>query len=602
MSQLAVNPDTGEAVQWDGTAWQPAQIAHNPQTGETRALVGDKWQFLTGTTKDGASTNDPATWERWTKEDGRSTGEQVARGVGLFGKGLNDAIGAAAAAPVEGVNWLMKQPGRAVEALTGANVPNVLPEAGFYTQKAQGALNALGRNDTPENTVEKAAYGAGQGVGNAASVMLPAAGVAGLARAGSATANVAGQLAAQPVTQALAGAAGGAVGEATDNPWLGAATSLAVPAGMALARGVVSPGGVRPSPEMRRLAAVAEAEGIPLTPGQITGSRPLRTVESVFGTLPSTAGKQAALDDAQRVAFNKAVLARAGETQAERATPDVIQGMLDRAGMTMQAVASRNTMTVDRAAMQSVQDVATEASKYLTREQKAPVLARVRDFIDSANWSNNTVDGKAFAKLDSALSTQIRNTTEGNARKSLSDLQSALRDAMNASMTGEDAALWAEARRQYANGKIIEAAMNKPNAQTAAGNIPPASLSQAVATGPGGRFARGKGDLNELARVGRAFIQEAVPNSGTPERLAIQNMLTGGALGGGALYGGASPVEALGLLAAASVGPKVAQSAYYTPAMRNYLTNQVADRIIPRPTAGLLGAAAAANVRPLMER
>lgn len=602
MSQLAVNPDTGEAVQWDGTAWQPAQIAHNPQTGETRALVGDKWQFLTGTTKDGASTNDPATWERWTKEDGRSTGEQVARGVGLFGKGVNDAIGTAAAAPLEAVNWLMKQPGRAVEAMTGANVPNVLPEGGFYADKARGALNAFGRNDTPETTVEKAAYGAGQGVGNAVSVMAPAGAVAGLARAGSTTANVAGQLAAQPVAQVAAGAVGGAVGEATDNPWLGAAASLAVPAGIGVARAIASPGGTRISPEMRRLVGVAENEGIPLTAGQITGSSPMRTMESVFGKLPSTARRQEAINDAQRVAFNRSVMARAGETQAERATPDVIQGFLDRAGQTIQTVAARNTLNVDRAAMQRVQGIADDATRFLTRDQGGPVRNRIQDFISKITVNPNgmtaSVEGEAFARLDSALSRQIRNTTDGNARHALSQLQEAMRDAMNVSMSGQDAALWAEARRHYANGKIIEKAMNAQNAQSVAGNIPPASLSQAVASGSGNRFARGRGDLNDLARVGRAFIQDATPDSGTAQRLAMQGLISGGVLGGGSMM---SPGMIGGALAGIAV-PKAAQMAYYSPMIQRYLTQQIGAQSLPQVTPGLLGAVGAANTRPLLER
>ena len=497
----------------------------------------------------------------------RGMGEKVMRGAGLFGRGLNDAIGGAVGAIPDAATFALRQADNLVSMLRpeGATpaLPNIpLPAPGFYSEGARRALNALGRNDTAETTTERAIVGAGEGVGNAVSMFAPAGLVANAARAGGMTQGVARTMATQPVMQAVAGGLGGAVGGATENPYLGAAASLAVPLASSVARGVISPGAVRPNEETRRLIAVAKAEGIPLTPGQITGSRPMRTAESVFGTIPSTAGKQEAINDAQRIAFNRAAMRRAGETQADRATPDVVKGFLDRAGQTMQEVAARNTLKLDADAMQGVHRVAQEASRYLTKDQAGPVLKRVDDFINKIDTQNFTVDGKAFAALDSAIGKQIRNTSDGNARSALGKLQDAIRNAMDASMTGDDAALWAEARRHYANGKIIQQAMNTGSASTAAGNIPPASLSSALAQGPSRNFAMGRGDLNDLSRIGRAFIQDPVGNSGSAERIMMQSLLSGGGAGLGAA-GGGMPGVAAGLLASAA-GPRVAQGAYYS--------------------------------------
>lgn len=579
MSDIAFNRQTGEAVRWDGQAWTPVETARNPQTGAVVALVGNEWVPV-----DGAQAT------------GRSTGEQVQRGVGLFGRGLNDAIGATVAAPVEAANWLMKQPGRALEA-AGVNVPNVLPEGGFYTTRAQGALNALGRNDTPENTTERLAYGAGQGAGNVISMMAPAGAVMNMAAPGSMTRGVAQAMTAQPALQMASGVAGGAVGEATDSPVAGMAAGLAVPLAYGALRTAISPGGARPSAETRRLVEVAQAEGIPLTPGQMTGSRPLRTTESVFSTLPSTAGRQADINQSQMEAWNRAVLSRAGVQGEPLATPEVLQTARERIGTELGDLAARNTLQVNRDVMQSVQQVANEARRYLPQDKARPVLARIADFIDKIDTKTFKVEGTAYAKLDSVLSAQIRGESDGNVRNVLQQLRDALRAGMDASVTGQDAAAWADARRQYANLSLITRAMNAPNANTAAGNIPPAALSQAVATGPQRNFAMGRGDLNDLSRVGRAFIQDAIPNSGTPERLAIQGLLTGGLTSGGNVL---SP-EMLAGAAAGLALPRAAQMAYYSPVGRAYLTNQLADRILPRMSPNALRAIGVGQARGLLD-
>ncbi len=532
----------------------------------------------------------------------RGTAEQAMRAVGLAGKGFNETMGAAIGAIPDALTYGLKQFGKLDAALRPpSSIPPVnipLPESGFYTQKAQESLNALGRNDAPENTVEKLAYGAGQGAGNVVSMLAPAGIVSRMAAPGGVAQGVAQAMTAQPALQAASGMVGGAVGEATDSPLAGLAAGLAVPAAVMGGRALISPGGTRPSAETRRLVEVAQAEGIPLTPGQTTGSRPLRTMESVFATLPSTAGRQEAMNQTQREAFNRAALGRAGVRGEALASPEVLRAARERIGGELGDLAARNTLQVNRDVMQNVQSVATEARRYLPQDKARPVLARIADFIDKIDTKTFRVDGTAYARLDSALSTQIRGEADGNVRNVLQNLRDALRTGMDASISGDDAAAWADARRQYANLSLITRAMNQPSAATSAGNIPPAALSTALASGPQRNFAMGRGDMNDLTRVGRAFVQDAIPNSGTPERMAIQGLLTGGATAGitGDLATGAS-AAALALAA-----PRAAQMAYYSPLMRAYLTNQMADNVLPRVSPEALRAIGANQTRGLLER
>ena len=128
------------------------------------------------------------------------------------------------------------------------------PEKGFYTDTLKRGLQAAsdftrpvseaiapGVMEGPNSTADDLAYGAGRGAADAASIMLPAAAVGNAAKAGGLTQRVSTALASQPVLQTAAGMAGGAVGQATDNPFLALAAAMAVPAGVAAAQRVAAP-------------------------------------------------------------------------------------------------------------------------------------------------------------------------------------------------------------------------------------------------------------------------------------------------------------------------------------------------------------------------
>ena len=570
MSDIAVNPQTGEAVRWDGNAWAPVETARNPRTGEVVGFNGREWAPIPMPVPE------------------RSTGERIMRGVGITGQGFNNAIGSA-------VGFLPDLVGSGLRAV---GLPS--SEPGQYTRMAQQGLNALGRNDIPETPVERNLMQVGEGMGGAASIMAPAAMVGQFAKAGGMAQKIGSALSSQPALQLASGAAGGSVAQATDNPWLGMAASLAVPAAVSIGRGLISPGaGVAMNPETQRLAGVAAAENIPLTPGQATGSRPLKAMESVFGTLPLTAGPQAKVVEGQRTAFNRAVLGKAG-TSADLATPDVLKSTLDRAGGAISEIAGRNTMKLDAEGMQAVNKITREVAKTYTDDVSKPIVKRVQDFIDKIDTKTMTVEGKQFAALDSELAAEASSAANGNVRRLIGDLRDKLRGMMDRSISPADAEDWLQARRDYAIGSTVKEAMNSPNIPATAGHISPAALAQAVAAGPQANFAMGRGSLNDLSRVGKAFVQESIPNSGTPERLAMQGLLTGSTMGG-AMLSGANP-GATAAMTALSLGlPRGIQALYNSPAGKAYLTNMMADRLIGKPTQGAVAGMTLAQAKSILE-
>jgi hypothetical protein len=540
-------------------------------------ITGPDGKQYNVTAPDGASQNDVLQYVQANagkpdvgspEKQSRPVGEQAARLAGMGAKGIADSA-------LETVGAV---PDAVAAGLRAIGAPS--PEPGFYTNKLKSAWNTVGGamaapvnevlrsqgvdlgKEKAENTLERAAYGGGRGVADAASMYLPAAGIAKAAGPGL-TKEVAGLLATQPALQTAAGAAGGAVGEATDSPLLGAATAMAVPVAAGMGQRLANPVRASLAPEQARLADVAAKEGIQLTPAQITGSRPLKAMESVFETMPLTSGPQRAIREGQSKAFNKAVLSRAG-IEADTATPEILDAAARKLGTQFEDLAARTTVAFDDDFLKSLNKVSERYANKLPTNVK-PI---VDNYVSDLSQFVDGMPGAAYQQARSDLTRQAKATVNSDPTLSMTlrGIRDALDDAAERSLPSEIRQQWQEVRRQYGNLKTIEKAMTNTTAGAAAGDISPTQLSQSVKQG--GNFARGGGDLNELSRVGATFLRDQVPNSGTSERLLMASLLSGGAGGIGV---GINPLAG----AATFLAPRAAQMAYQTGPVQNWLTKGV---------------------------
>lgn len=116
------------------------------------------------------------------------------------------------------------------------------PEAGYYPDAIKSGVSSLGKimsgslntlmpnvMSGPMTDTDKLAQNVSRGTANAASVFLPAAALAKVAKAGTTTANVLTELSKQKALQAAAGITGEVVQGATDSPTAGFVASMAVP-------------------------------------------------------------------------------------------------------------------------------------------------------------------------------------------------------------------------------------------------------------------------------------------------------------------------------------------------------------------------------------
>ena len=550
---VAIN-DAGDILTLgDDGQWKPATIAEEPKSGRRLYLDGKDWKPVT----DLQAAN-------------RTTGETVTRAVSQPAQGFNESLATTLGAIPDLVGAGMR----------GIGLPSSAP--GFYTDMARRGIRAvtsLGGTlpDPPkaETGVEKALFAGGRGVGDAASVLIPATAIAQGARVGSMTQGIAQALASQPVTQMVAGAAGGAVGEATDSPTAGLAASVAAPLLMSAATRTVRP--IRPDldPERQRLIASALREDVPLTAAQRTGSTPLRYLESALDTLPMTSGAQAALQREQQAAINQAIMARTG-TAADNATPETLRAVRDRLGGRFNELAARNKLNANNPQfLNDLSDLTHNARRYAVNGIDNSILNRVDDILSKVD-ANGMIPGRAYRELDSEIGRAIRGSgNNGDMRNYLGQIRDALRNGMDASISGEDATAWRDVRRQYANYAVIRDAMAGAGEAASTGNIPGLGLQGALKRSVGrGAYAEGSGDLNDMARIAQSLLRKP-PDSGTPGRMMMINLLQGGAGGVGAGALAADPTGAALGIGAALTLPKLLQTAYHSPAMQDYLINGI---------------------------
>lgn len=502
-----------------------------------------------------------------------SAGQSFMRGLGM---GTRSAVNVLGSLP--GLAYdVLRAPGQAitagVNAVAGTNIPQGYSSADILT----GASNAIGL-PTPETETERQVAGISEALGNVATGYGIGRQIA--TSAIPAVSTIGRALSTQPFTQAASAATGAYVAEDTDSPLLGMAASLATPLAIAGARRVVTPVPNVNSPGRQALVDGAERRGIDLTAGQATGSRFLQNVESQFEQLPFTSGPQRAIRENQGRQFIQSAMREAGEV-ADDTSPATINAARDRIGQTIGTIANRNTLRFTPQLDNELTQI-EDSLRFIPVEAAGPVRARIEQLRGMASPSAApgvppTVPGASYRMLDSALGRSIRSTSNGDLRSALGDLRERLRTAMDASISPADAADWQQARRQYANLMVIANAAGRAGGGAAEGIMSPVALRQALDSSTGGGYVYGRGDLNELARMGQALLRPPA-DSGTAGRTYARDILTGSLGIGGATAGGmAGGVGGAMVGGAASLAlPRMAQLLINSDIGQTYLRNQMA--------------------------
>lgn len=320
--------------------------------------------------------------------------------------------------------------------------------------------------------------------------------------------------------------------------------------------------------ERRRLLGVMDDEGVDLTAGQRTGNTGLKYAEAELG-----AGPAAQTMERQGEQFTAATLRRAG-IDANRATPEVINGAFDRLGRQFDDLAAQTDIPLDTQLqddlLNSVVDYQSMAGE--VRPAAEQIINRISEL---ANQNNGTLAGAAYQDIRSRISKILRSQGADPALKEVAgNIGNALDNAVERNLSGDLLDMWRTTRTQYRNLKTISKAATSPGA--AEGLLPPSAVRSATLQQQGtDNFSRGRGDLTELARAGEATMRP-LPQSGTAPRLMVQALGRGIPATVGTLLGSGAglPGQFIGGLLGSTLAPIVEGQALMSRPVQRWLANQ----------------------------
>lgn len=350
-------------------------------------------------------------------------------------------------------------------------------------------------------------------------------------------------------------------------------------------------------PVFEKMAGVAKDVGIRLTPAQSGGGRAAQGVEAGLQTIPWTAGAQQAIKDTQQGLFNKSVLKSIG-MDAEKASPDVLTDAATKIGAKFDAGYAGVAVPINKTAITLIDAIETKYATRLDSMQKPIVAKLIGDIKDAGP----VVSGEQYHSFVSDLARAARAVGTGqNADKptknALNNLRSALDSSFKSVAPKDQSAMYFEARGQYKNLLTIQDSLEK--SRVASGDIP-AKQFYASMQRFNPNFVRGTGgELGDVARMGKTFLPDPTPNSGTGLRSFMANLLTAGGMGSGgagisALSGG-DPMQGLQAGLGGYALSKGAQRLYNSGYPTNQLLSEEMKRLLMR-SGGLLGTGAAAGL------
>jgi hypothetical protein len=399
------------------------------------------------------------------------------------------------------------------------------------------------------------------GVLKAASKVLPM--IPGLASAGTAL------LAPKTLGGAAAlGAATGVVQPATSNE---DRVTNAVIGGIGGSAGNLAAQGIGRvlSPKTDAAVTALLNQGVRLTPGQIMGGATKRvedSLTSVLGVGNLIRNRQTdALDD-----FNKAAINRALAPIGKRAIGtgrEAVKQAGDDISAAYNSVLPKVTMNVTKG--QELTNALASANNIvgsLPKDQADLFAKAISDNIMNKATPQGWLRGASFKQADSELG-RLAAGYSSNADFASRELGRALREAQGGLrnlmqvQNPQYAPQIKAANEAWSNLVRIEDAAGRVGAKE--GVFTPAQLAGAVKgndkTLRDRAFARGEALMGDLSDTGLKVLPRSVPDSGTPERLVISNLLA--SLGGGsATLAGAGPQA----IAAGAIGAGI----YTQPAQK----------------------------------
>lgn len=261
--------------------------------------------------------------------------------------------------------------------------------------------------------------------------------------------------------------------------------------------------------------------GVQLTPGQSTGSMPLRNLEQLWAQRSGSAPVFAGVADANKKAVNRAAASAMGET-ADEITPGVFAGARQRMSGEFDRLTKGTKLTlgndflndlaaVEKAHVQTLADFPSVAS------------AKASQVIDDALnlAAKGQMSGEAYQAVRSKLgrkATEAFNSGDAQLANALDGVVEALDSAAGKSLTKTEQAAWNQVRKEYSALKLLE----KGNV-VQDGDVSQQLLKNAMQQKYTSAYKEGKldGPLMDIARYAEGV--KPLPDPGTAAKVAAMH-------------------------------------------------------------------------------
>lgn len=264
---------------------------------------------------------------------------------------------------------------------------------------------------------------------------------------------------AQPASNALAGAATRAAGGALsggamsgmvnpDDATTGAALGAALPAAVKFAGAAGNALAQKASPEVAKLANRAKELGIDIPADRLVNSKPLNALAASLNYVPFSG--RAAAEEKMATQINKAVSQTIGQ-DTENITKAIENANTDL-GRKFDEVLQNNKVKIDNSFLQDLASHSETAGKELEPGQAKIIQNQIDEILAKAK--DGEIDGQAAYNIKKTLD-RIGKQNSPIAYYAR-DLKSSLMDALNRSLSPEDAAAFAKTRQQYGNMLALE--------------------------------------------------------------------------------------------------------------------------------------------------
>ena len=311
-----------------------------------------------------------------------------------------------------------------------------------------------------------------------------------------------------------------------------------------------------------------------LTPGQLTGGKGLETIDSVLGGMLPTAGAARKKSEGQLRKFTQAALAKAG-INADEITPEVRELAEANFGKRYSDLMANQTVKIDEPVFNTMADIVSKQMDKLDVNTKPIVSSYLRDLAQSGG----VLTGEAYQAARSDLTQRAKSMTDTYTAGVLRKIRNTLDAAAERSLPSSKKGAWKQLNREYGNYKTVQKAASRISADSLEGVLSPAALANVVETANKTKGQKGYGELYDLSRAGRAVLSDSVPNSGSAQRLFVQQLLTQSGVGLGAAGATGAitqdPELTMMALGGSLAAPKAIQLLMNNPAAQAYFTKGI---------------------------